>query len=345
MDSFLQHNQVHPGQYVSVRPGFVSEFYRKPGRSGRPERTDAQIQNELNLQFNEHDGKVSTKANRKVRQSIDWILYLAISKKFGKRPPKHLRSHRFKINFITLTLSASQRVTLADLLRLPDKERKRAVNNPEMINGDFTGFYFIDTDNEIKSTMLNHFLVKARKYWGVSNYLWRAEPQGNGRIHFHIVTDKFIPWRQLRSTWNSIQNKLGYVDRFTLNNHGKKDPNSVDVHAVWKIKYLAAYLAKYCAKDSPDWYRPIYGRLWGQSSTLSNLKAVVIEKTDMIEQEFNRIKQRFAKSVNFGDFFTTVWCDVHKWKSEALTIYNLFQQYVLTEIDNLGIKLECEYST
>ena len=78
------------------------------------------------------------------------------------------RCFTFKMAFITLSLSSTQ----------------------------------IHSDNEIKEKCLNQFLIEIRKRYRVKNYIWRAEKQKNGNIHFHVVIDKFIAWSELRDRWN-----------------------------------------------------------------------------------------------------------------------------------------------
>lgn len=239
---------------------------------------------------------MSTKANRRVRLAIDWMCLMAKN--------KHVESDRtraaftFKLNFITLTLSSKQ----------------------------------IHSDNEIKSTLLNQFLIELRQSYSCKYYLWRAESQRNGRIHFHIVTDVFVPWRALRTKWNRIQNKLGYVDRYTSRT-GKSDPNSTDVHAIKHIKNLPAYLSKYCAKNAhgytvvttlaqetpfkpKSWltykhpklntvakfYRQIHGRLWGLSQSLSALKSCRQEISEEINRELEVLKAKAPEKVKFKQY-------------------------------------------
>lgn len=48
----------------------------------------------------------------------------------------------------------------------------------------------------------------------VKSYVWRAESQKNGNIHFHIVCDRWIDKDQIRWRWNMICEKLGYVTRY-----------------------------------------------------------------------------------------------------------------------------------
>ncbi|GAG93822.1 unnamed protein product, partial [marine sediment metagenome] len=193
----------------------------------------------------DHRGKISKAAAGKIKKGIDWLLVLAQNKKVFNI--KKGKEYKFKLAFITLTLSALQR----------------------------------HSDNTIKHKCLNQFLIEAKKKWKVNHYLWRAESQQNGCIHFHVIVDKFIPWSELRDTWNRIQNKLGYVDRYRIEmkkfhagglrvrkdllskwayksqlrayrTGSKQDwnsPNSTDVHSVVLIHNLPAYLAKYCTKN------------------------------------------------------------------------------------------------
>jgi hypothetical protein len=50
--------------------------------------------------------------------------------------------------------------------------------------------------------------------------------------------------------------------------YGHSDPNSTDVHAVYKVKDLAAYVAKYLSKSDTS-SAAITGRIWGCNQELS----------------------------------------------------------------------------
>ena len=69
-------------------------------------------------------------------------------------------------------------------------------------------------DNYIKREMFGRFMEAAKNKWKVEHYFWRAEPQKNGNIHFHVLTDKRISWRGIRNVWNYYCKKHGYIDDY-----------------------------------------------------------------------------------------------------------------------------------
>jgi hypothetical protein len=187
-------------------------------------------------------------ASRKLTKAADYLCYMASpQEQYDRFKGKNLK---FRLTFVTLTLSSSQ----------------------------------IHSDVVIKSLFLNQFLTEAKKRWNVSRYVWRAEKQLNGNIHFHILTDRFIPWSELRDVWNRIQNKLGYVNRYrqTLkewHSQGFKirfdllkywpadaqkrayaagcktdwnNPNSTDIHNLRHVQNVKRYVAKYMSKNASE---------------------------------------------------------------------------------------------
>jgi len=189
-------------------------------------------------------GKLSDNAKRKIIRAIDYLLFISQPKKVIN--PASGKKFTFKVNFITLTLSSAQ----------------------------------IHDDKTITNTCLNQFLTEIRQVYHSKFYTYRAEKQKNGNIHYHILTDVFIPFTDVRDRWNRIQNKLGYVDRYTnnmrewhkngfryrpeLSKHWSYDqqfkaykqgiksnfrrPNSTDIHSLKNIRNVRAYLIKYLTK-------------------------------------------------------------------------------------------------
>jgi len=262
--------------------------YRKP-------RSTAQENNQINLAVNAHAGKVSRKANRRIRQAIDWLLHFSQDKTFYHN--KFKRNYKFKVNFVTLTLCAPQ----------------------------------AHTDQQIKKLLLQPFLDYGRKVWKIDNYVWRAEPQKNGNIHFHIVTDVFIPWVEIRNCWNRLQGKLGYISRFHVK-HGHKVPNSTDVHSVRKVRNLSAYLAEYFAKDSP--VRPIRGKQWGLSYKLSRLKSAVDVRFSDIDRELRGLIKICRNKVKRSDYHTCIFVKVAELANLGFAVLNdVFQEYLAHVFD------------
>jgi len=340
--------------YISIKPGYIStynlpEFQKK--------RTKRQVDNQINLLNNNTNGMISRKANKRVKEAIDWLVLLSKQKKFKSK--KTGKTYTFNINFVTLTLASKQ----------------------------------IHSDQIIKSKLLNQFLLELKRDFKVMNYLWRAEAQKNGNIHFHIVTDKFIPHDWLRDVWNRIQNKLGYVDRyreFMQEYHkdgfkvredllkywnyksqlrayktgmkGKwQNPNSTDVHSIRKIKNISAYLSKYCTKNGKTKFvpngksrtyhivengkkvsfkiecvkeviteRPILGKLWGLSHSLSKLSSAIDFRFGEVYQELAMIRKRFRDRVKEFDYTTVYYVSVREWLKVCKgALFRILSRYIV----------------
>jgi hypothetical protein len=272
---------------------------------------------------NDHQGIISKRSAAKIRKGISWLLYIANEKEVPSS--YHGKTFKFKLSFITLTLASQQK----------------------------------HSDHEIKTKLLNQFLIEARKKWHVVNYLWRAEPQKNGNIHFHILCDRFVPWSELRDCWNRIQNKLGYVDRYreerrefhkggfrvrqellskwdyknqlrAYRTGSKKDwnsPNSTDIHSVVRIKNLPQYLAKYCTKNEGG--RKIEGNLWNLSASLSNIKGASEVVDSFMGEELTKICQSFPGEIHKHDYYTIMYVSVNEWSKVVKgDLYDLFLSYV-----------------
>lgn len=144
----------------------------------------------------------------RLRNALEALIYTA---KWKSLYIKSTKSYfRYKINFITLTLPSKQ----------------------------------IHSDQEIQREVFSKFMEAWAKRRPGLLYVWKAECQDNGNVHFHVTSNAFYHYEKLRRDWNKAINKLGYVDR-----SGLDSPNSTDVHAVSKVKNLAGYMIKYLSKS------------------------------------------------------------------------------------------------
>lgn len=191
------------------------------------------------------DGFLSPMAASRLRNRIKNLFWLSGAIVIHKG--KLVTKSQNKISFVTLTLSAKQ----------------------------------FHSDNYIKAKMLNQFISELRLLIHDFNYIWRAEKQANGNIHFHLLIGSFVPWIKIRDIWNRIQKKEGYVQKYhdkfvnisfsdycqTLqsydytkineykqayaygNSTNWMNPNSIDAHGMKKVKNIFAYLSKYLSKN------------------------------------------------------------------------------------------------
>lgn len=234
--------------------------------------------------FHKSKGIISSKAQSRIRNAVQLLIFMAKPKRvYNEKLKKHFL---FKINFITLTLSSKQ----------------------------------IHSDYEIKSKLLGPFIRIIKQKYGVRNYIWKAESQVNGNIHFHITCDQFIHWRELRDVWNTLQENLGYVSRSNIIN-----PNSTDIHSVKNIHSLSAYLSKYLSKNDKT-RRLIEGKLWD-----CNKETKLINTNREITFEIDRDLRNVLD--NGGQTFKTDYCTILKLgKGKMLKNYPSLHSVLLSEI-------------
>lgn len=264
-------------------------------------------------------GKVSAKADRKIRAVVQWLCDSAETKQVYSANTK--RHHKYKLNFITLTLPTTEHTI---------------------------------SDAQFKNKLLRNFLAQLRYLNPQIQYIWKVEAQANGNIHAHVLTNQFVHWKDIRKRWNAICVKENLVQQYQTKHQamsesdyiaaygrdGKtspaklkeryakglatnwSDPNSTDVKAIEKINNVAAYVSKYMAKNETG-KRPIKGRLWGCSYELSRSLRTMVEVDEaehaMLMRELDKpeIQYKWCGSepdvvgncVHYGDFFY--------WKQQA----------------------------
>lgn len=205
-------------EYLSVRPDRVCKYARLQKVTEEEEEKSSNVStakaNEARLEISEKI--LSDKAGKRLKDTINILLACSRPKKLYS---KSLDAYfNFKVNFITLTLPSAQ----------------------------------VHTDKEIHNVVFKDFI----RTWKRKNphllYVWKAETQDNGRIHYHVTTNSFLHHKLVRKFWNRALNSLGYIDRCKVT-----DPNSTDVHAVKKVNNLGGYLATYMNKKDnyKKWYR------------------------------------------------------------------------------------------
>jgi|688.fasta_scaffold122280_2 hypothetical protein len=183
-------------------------------RSGNSVLDSSRNQNSLNNLERKYTSTELSKASiKKIKERASWLVKLAKIKKPLKL--EYFLKNSYKVSFITLTLSAEQ----------------------------------VHSDVEIKTKLLESFLLKARRFHGLNTYIWKAELQRNGNIHFHILTPSYIPFFKLKYLWNEVQQSLGYIDKFEAK-HKHRNPPSVNIQQVSNTEQIKKYMAKYITKST-----------------------------------------------------------------------------------------------
>lgn len=101
-------------------------------------------------------------------------------------------------------------------------------------------------DKETKK-LLDNFLKRVKRKLNKPElyYLWVAERQKRGAIHFHILTPHYLPKEFINESWNDTVNN--YYDKIGMSTAKQKlYPN------VKKVYNAGAYMVKYCQKKGEN---------------------------------------------------------------------------------------------
>jgi len=194
---------------------------------------DVETGEEKEINKSLYTGQITEYSKKRLKRAINLLVATAEPKEAINF--KTNRKFKFKVNFITLTLPAPQKDV---------------------------------TDKELKKEAFDPWIKRMKRKFGLNNYVWRAERQKNGNLHFHLLSDTYIRFDHLRDDWNACLRKWHFIDEFKAK-FGHSRPNSTDVHSIQKIKNVAAYVVKYMSKESEE-KDQIEGKIWDCSK---NLKA------------------------------------------------------------------------
>lgn len=164
-----------------------------------------------------YGGRLTKGAKKRMTKAID-LLVQSAKPTWGKNEVTNKRV-KHTLSFITLTVS-----------------------NDNNISGH-QGFELI----------FKHFLQWMRRTANVSTYIWKAEVQQRGQLHYHITTPSWIHYQQIRNKWNTLQRSAGVTNDY-YNKYGTYDPNSTDIGEVRMTADLAGYMKKEFCKSIQNPY-------------------------------------------------------------------------------------------
>jgi hypothetical protein len=269
---------------LQVRPYGLLVYERTEWMTGRRKQPKEPITTSINHSNNTdttqaklYTGKITDYSKRRLKRAIQLLVASAEEKeainfKTGK-------TFKFRVNFITLTLPAPQ--------------------------GDIT-------DKQIKKHCLDNWIKRARRKHKLNSYVWRAERQKNGNIHFHLITDTYIHYEKIRNDWNDCLQSLKFLDKFEEKN-GHRNPNSTDVHAVHKVRNLTQYFIKYMTKaESED--DTIEGKVWDCSTNLKTKKNCEMLLEDDHLKTWERLADDEKVTIKHDTLFSIAFLDDKRFK-------------------------------
>lgn len=124
----------------------------------------------------------------------------------------------------------------------------------------FLAFYSISfplgLTDEAAYFVYNNWLTRCRKSSELKSYLWVAERQKNGTIHFHLLTNDFMPIQVVNGYMRSALKTAKRKGNETLTKVDIDKYNGVDVQRVGREKGgVISYLVKYISKNDIEFYR------------------------------------------------------------------------------------------
>lgn len=191
----------------------------------RKKKENPSLQNFSNQEVKTYSGELKQHARKRLARAVSLLNQCSPWRRVLS--PVGEKTIDFKLSFITLTFPGS-----------------------EIIDGK-TGY------KEYLYPFLR--IIKAR-YPGFM-YVYKAELQERGQLHYHITSNECIPYQVIRQCWNKVLSAGTALDEF-IAKYGHNAAPSTEIKSVQNIADIESYLVKYIAKEDPKG-RTIGGKVWG----------------------------------------------------------------------------------
>ena len=336
-------NGLFPYRYIKKRPSNLSETFVNPYKADKNKQSaeTGNINSLKNLCKGYLTKGVSENTQRKIAKHCR-VLGLSAEKRKVRNSKGNYIDHL--CSFITLTLPCEQ----------------------------------IHDDAEITKVILGTFLDKSRKLGLLQNYVWRAEKQKNGNIHYHILTDTFANFSMFRRLWYVALRRLDYLTRYTEKfskmsyseyhkqsfNAGKtpaqtatayargvrcrwSEPASCHVSYPNDISAVSKYVSKYTSKKDSNTENIVTGRVWSCSQSVSNAVKNFCSDGEFSKYWYHLGVEMMKRKTISTDFFSMVLFSYNSlvgWFTDsgdyAKTILQQFFQPCQFWKNSVGLQLE-----
>ena len=129
----------------------------------------------------------------------------------------------------------------------------------------------------IKAKVLDPFFTYCRNVLGLRDYVWTAELQERGEIHFHAIVNQFLPKDKIRSAWLSACDRSGII---SSSGGGSRPATEIEECKDWNGSRI--YAGKYLSKALRS--GEIVGRVWSGSHSVTGIGSV---STNEVDQAFD----------------------------------------------------------
>jgi hypothetical protein len=251
---------------IQIRNG-IAVLYGESLFSQRYSKNSARVRNMTEQQKKQYSGKMTVGARKRMTTVID-MMAQCLRPGWVTNIKGQLQYHT--LSFLTLTIHEAEKLT----------------------------------HRQVYDAALKPFLQWLRDQ-GVMMYIWKAEAQLRGQLHYHVTFPDYIHYMKIRNEWNSLLRKAGYLDSYAKV-HLHFDANSTDIHAVKKVKNNAAYLIKEFSKAVVESEKGTDGKVWGCSANLLGIKYYSCQMTNQEIRKLDELERQGIAIFDRQDYFAIV---------------------------------------
>jgi len=200
------------------------------------------------------------------------------------------------------------------------KYRQLAGNSAKMFETKINKILFLTftIKDNIKDTSLtnnawSYFLNLMKKRHGLNNYLWVAERQKRGAIHYHTLMDMpFIQFKKIKEIFSNSFAKFGIAVSTQNSVSASKKHGSIVKNVEMALRYITKYISKSINKEVEVLFS---SRMYAITNEI-NVKPLTITY-----DEYLSIINTCSKEYNFK-FSATYICDL----KTIISLFNTIKQ-------------------
>src|SRR5574337_78305 len=199
-----------------------------------------------------YSGVVTEGAAKRIRTAVDILLQITPHRTV--KNPATGKSFKHWLSFITLTIPG----------------------NEQHVNVKFAN-----------KNLLAPWIRIMRKKHTMLTYVWKAEFQKNGQLHYHITTPSVIHHSFNKDTWNNILSSNGLLKQW-MKQHNNTFLNSTDIHSVKRNDKFNWYLSKEISKANKNAHAN--GKVWDCSLNIKHSKMFSCMEPSTLNEKIDKTK-------------------------------------------------------